>query len=241
MRSSGGFQPNGLSAAHPFAASCLWQAVCGCRTWWGLIAPHVCARRMPVFPRPRRAFICTTYFSPLLPPVALPSINSSTLYFINSFRSPSQVFSTNSDPTGLGKSLLVAPNIADFAWTPEQVWDAGLVDTYDAIWRGWRLRSAWFCAPHPASFPPSLTPTQNPGRRSCLWHDHERPEGRRRSAPAALPRPSSECGDGGRGTVTSCSIPASFSSLYSPSASSSFSTIPLPPCTFPPSTKIPRR
>ncbi|KAJ7752869.1 hypothetical protein B0H16DRAFT_780713 [Mycena metata] len=69
------------------------------------------------------------------------------------------------------------------------------------IWRGWRLRSAWFCTPHPASFPPSLTPTQNPGRRSCLWHDHKRPEGRRRSAPAALPRPSSECGDGERGTV----------------------------------------
>ncbi|KAF8217332.1 glycoside hydrolase family 79 protein [Mycena galopus ATCC 62051] len=42
----------------------------------------------------------------------------------------SQVSASNADPTGRATSLLVAPNIADFAWTPEQVWDTGLVTTF---------------------------------------------------------------------------------------------------------------
>nr|GAT61181.1 predicted protein [Mycena chlorophos] len=34
------------------------------------------------------------------------------------------------DPTGRVKSVLVGPNIASFAWTLEEVWDTGFVDTY---------------------------------------------------------------------------------------------------------------
>jgi hypothetical protein len=26
--------------------------------------------------------------------------------------------------------LLIGPNIADFSWTPEQVWDSGFVDKF---------------------------------------------------------------------------------------------------------------
>ncbi|KAJ7671748.1 hypothetical protein B0H17DRAFT_989262 [Mycena rosella] len=42
----------------------------------------------------------------------------------------SQIASTGADPTGRSQKLLVGPNIADFAWTPEQVWDSGFVDTF---------------------------------------------------------------------------------------------------------------
>jgi hypothetical protein len=42
----------------------------------------------------------------------------------------SQVSASNADPTGLAMSRLVAPNIADYAWTPEQVWDTGLVTEF---------------------------------------------------------------------------------------------------------------
>ncbi|KAJ7331318.1 glycoside hydrolase family 79 protein [Mycena albidolilacea] len=41
-----------------------------------------------------------------------------------------QVASEGSDPTGRAMSLLVGPNIADFAWTPELVWDSGYVDKF---------------------------------------------------------------------------------------------------------------
>ncbi|KAJ6590373.1 glycoside hydrolase family 79 protein [Mycena sp. CBHHK59/15] len=36
-------------------------------------------------------------------------------------------------PAGAGraKNILIGPNIANFAWTPEQVWDTGFVDTYN--------------------------------------------------------------------------------------------------------------
>ncbi|KAJ6614100.1 hypothetical protein B0H10DRAFT_2221571 [Mycena sp. CBHHK59/15] len=36
------------------------------------------------------------------------------------------------DPTGMGhaKNILVVPNIADFAWTPKDIWNMGFVDTY---------------------------------------------------------------------------------------------------------------
>ncbi|KAJ7034447.1 hypothetical protein C8F04DRAFT_1101881 [Mycena alexandri] len=43
-----------------------------------------------------------------------------------------QLDAANGDPTGRAKTLLIAPNIADFDWTPEQVWDTNLVDTYNA-------------------------------------------------------------------------------------------------------------
>ncbi|KAJ6590260.1 hypothetical protein B0H10DRAFT_2233745 [Mycena sp. CBHHK59/15] len=35
-------------------------------------------------------------------------------------------------PTGMGhaKNILVVPNIADFAWTPKDIWNMGFVDTY---------------------------------------------------------------------------------------------------------------
>jgi hypothetical protein len=41
-----------------------------------------------------------------------------------------QVSATNADPSGLAMSRLVVPNIADFAWTPEQVWDTGLLTEF---------------------------------------------------------------------------------------------------------------
>ncbi|KAF7315155.1 Glyco-hydro-79C domain-containing protein [Mycena indigotica] len=43
-----------------------------------------------------------------------------------------QVTSTNADPTGRAMKNLIGPNIATFAWTLEQVWDTGFVDTYNA-------------------------------------------------------------------------------------------------------------
>ncbi|KAJ7671734.1 hypothetical protein B0H17DRAFT_1162094 [Mycena rosella] len=42
-----------------------------------------------------------------------------------------QVDATGADPSGRSKSLLVAPNIADYAWTPELVWNSGLVDKFN--------------------------------------------------------------------------------------------------------------
>ncbi|KAF7370061.1 Glyco-hydro-79C domain-containing protein [Mycena sanguinolenta] len=42
----------------------------------------------------------------------------------------SQVGSTNADPTGQALKSLVVPNIANFQWTPEDVWNTGLVETY---------------------------------------------------------------------------------------------------------------
>ncbi|KAJ7227744.1 glycoside hydrolase family 79 protein [Mycena haematopus] len=42
----------------------------------------------------------------------------------------SQVAASNADPSGRAMSLLVSPNIADYAWTPEQVWDTGLVTEF---------------------------------------------------------------------------------------------------------------
>ncbi|KAF7290147.1 Glyco-hydro-79C domain-containing protein [Mycena indigotica] len=43
-----------------------------------------------------------------------------------------QVAATNADPTGRATKNLIGPNIATFAWTLEQVWDTGFVDTYNA-------------------------------------------------------------------------------------------------------------
>ncbi|KAJ7064883.1 hypothetical protein C8F01DRAFT_1128585 [Mycena amicta] len=36
----------------------------------------------------------------------------------------------NADPSGQALTKLVTPNIANFAWTPEMVWDTGLVDRF---------------------------------------------------------------------------------------------------------------
>jgi hypothetical protein len=41
-----------------------------------------------------------------------------------------QVAASGADPSGRAMSILVAPNIADFAWTPELVWNSGLVDKF---------------------------------------------------------------------------------------------------------------
>ncbi|KAJ7303068.1 glycoside hydrolase family 79 protein [Mycena albidolilacea] len=41
-----------------------------------------------------------------------------------------QVSATNADPSGKAMKLLIGPNIADFSWTPEQVWDSGFVDKF---------------------------------------------------------------------------------------------------------------
>ncbi|KAJ7146974.1 glycoside hydrolase family 79 protein [Mycena epipterygia] len=41
-----------------------------------------------------------------------------------------QIASDGADPEGRAKNLLVAPNIANFNWKNEQVWDTGFVDTY---------------------------------------------------------------------------------------------------------------
>ncbi|KAF7336209.1 Glyco-hydro-79C domain-containing protein [Mycena venus] len=43
-----------------------------------------------------------------------------------------QMDATNSDPTGQAKAKLVGPNIANFHWTPEDVWNTGFVDKFDA-------------------------------------------------------------------------------------------------------------
>ncbi|KAJ6482192.1 glycoside hydrolase family 79 protein [Mycena vitilis] len=43
-----------------------------------------------------------------------------------------QVAAENADPSGLAMSRLIGPNIADFQWTPEQVWDSGFVDKFSA-------------------------------------------------------------------------------------------------------------
>ncbi|KAJ7103817.1 hypothetical protein C8R44DRAFT_945254 [Mycena epipterygia] len=41
-----------------------------------------------------------------------------------------QLAASGADVSGRAKQLLVAPNIADNGWTPEQVWETGFVDTY---------------------------------------------------------------------------------------------------------------
>ncbi|KAJ6577637.1 hypothetical protein B0H19DRAFT_932173 [Mycena capillaripes] len=41
-----------------------------------------------------------------------------------------QVAANGADPSGKAMSILVGPNIADFSWTPEQVWDSGFVDKF---------------------------------------------------------------------------------------------------------------
>ncbi|KAK7018564.1 Glyco-hydro-79C domain-containing protein [Favolaschia claudopus] len=41
-----------------------------------------------------------------------------------------QVASEGVDTTGRAMKSLVSPSIADFAWTPEQVWDSGLLDNH---------------------------------------------------------------------------------------------------------------
>ncbi|KAJ6566783.1 hypothetical protein B0H19DRAFT_1138577 [Mycena capillaripes] len=41
-----------------------------------------------------------------------------------------QMDATNSDPTGAAKHKLIAPNIANFAWKPEDVFNAGLLDKF---------------------------------------------------------------------------------------------------------------
>lgn len=43
-----------------------------------------------------------------------------------------QVAANNADPSGKAMSKLIGPNIADFSWTPEQVWDTGFVDKFTA-------------------------------------------------------------------------------------------------------------
>ncbi|KAJ7141844.1 hypothetical protein C8R43DRAFT_583571 [Mycena crocata] len=43
-----------------------------------------------------------------------------------------QVEAAGVDPTGRGRANLIGPNIATFAWTLEQVWDTGFVDTYNS-------------------------------------------------------------------------------------------------------------
>ncbi|KAF7358218.1 Glyco-hydro-79C domain-containing protein [Mycena venus] len=43
-----------------------------------------------------------------------------------------QIDATNSDPTGQGKAKLIGPNIANFNWKPEDVWNTGFVDTFDS-------------------------------------------------------------------------------------------------------------
>ncbi|KAJ7464342.1 hypothetical protein FB451DRAFT_1138730 [Mycena latifolia] len=41
-----------------------------------------------------------------------------------------QLAASGSDINGRASRLLVAPNLAWYAWTPQQVWDSGFVDTY---------------------------------------------------------------------------------------------------------------
>ncbi|KAJ6548770.1 hypothetical protein B0H19DRAFT_1221069 [Mycena capillaripes] len=41
-----------------------------------------------------------------------------------------QVAANNADPTGRAMTILVGPNIADFAWSPELVWNSGFVDKF---------------------------------------------------------------------------------------------------------------
>ncbi|KAJ7090786.1 hypothetical protein B0H15DRAFT_836879 [Mycena belliarum] len=43
-----------------------------------------------------------------------------------------QVEAAGVDPTGRTRRSLIGPNIANFAWTPEQVWDSGYVDKFAA-------------------------------------------------------------------------------------------------------------
>ncbi|KAJ7081158.1 glycoside hydrolase family 79 protein [Mycena belliarum] len=41
-----------------------------------------------------------------------------------------QLDATGADPTGRAKRILIGPNIANWAWTLEQVWDTGFVDMF---------------------------------------------------------------------------------------------------------------
>ncbi|KAJ7486841.1 hypothetical protein FB451DRAFT_1127091 [Mycena latifolia] len=43
-----------------------------------------------------------------------------------------QIEATGADPSGRARTVLIGPNIANFDWTPEQVWDSGFVDKFDA-------------------------------------------------------------------------------------------------------------
>ncbi|KAF7318924.1 Glyco-hydro-79C domain-containing protein [Mycena chlorophos] len=43
-----------------------------------------------------------------------------------------QSAAANADPSGQALTKIVIGNIADYAWTPEQVWDTGIVTTYSA-------------------------------------------------------------------------------------------------------------
>ncbi|KAJ7457799.1 glycoside hydrolase family 79 protein [Mycena latifolia] len=43
-----------------------------------------------------------------------------------------QMDATGADPTGRAKTVLIGPNIANFAWKPEDVWNSGFVDKFDA-------------------------------------------------------------------------------------------------------------
>ena len=42
----------------------------------------------------------------------------------------SQTVDDNADPSGQVRTKLVSPNIANFAWTPEQLWNTGLVSAF---------------------------------------------------------------------------------------------------------------
>ncbi|KAJ7457804.1 glycoside hydrolase family 79 protein [Mycena latifolia] len=43
-----------------------------------------------------------------------------------------QIEATGADPSGRARTVLIGPNIASFSWTPEDVWNTGFVDKFDA-------------------------------------------------------------------------------------------------------------